>query len=72
MTTLKLQKPHPAPTLADMIAARDLLNEQIDAIQNEQRGDAVAFIRAQMAQYGITVKDIEQAMIKRRGPRRKE
>jgi H-NS histone family len=71
-TTLKLAHNDTGPSLRELIDARDRLTEQIELLQSEQRHEALVFIREQMNHYGITLKQVEESMRKRRGPRRKQ
>ncbi len=46
------------PTLNDLLAQKAALEKQIADFQREQRGDAIAKVRALMAEYGLTLADI--------------
>lgn len=48
-------------TLGDLLAQKAALEKQIASFQREQRGEAVAKIKALMAEYGLTLADIGSA-----------
>ena len=45
-------------SLSDLIAKKEALEKQIANFQREQRGEAIAKVRAMMAEYGLTVADL--------------
>jgi len=49
-----------------LLAQREALDKQIEALKNEERGDAIDWIREQMALYGMEPEDLAE----RRGPRK--
>ena len=57
------------PTLNDLLAQRAALERQIADTQREERSDAVAQVRALMAQYGLTLADLgsRAAAVPKRG-----
>jgi DNA-binding protein H-NS len=46
------------PKLTDLLAQRTALEQQIAQAQREERGAAIAQIKALMAEHGLTVADI--------------
>jgi DNA-binding protein H-NS len=44
--------------LTDLLAQKAALEKQIADVQREQRGEAVAKVKALMAEYGLTLADI--------------
>lgn len=48
-------------TLSDLLAQKAALEKQIAGFQREQRGEAIAKIKALMAEYGLTLADIGSA-----------
>ncbi len=46
------------PTLQELIAQKDALDQQIQALQRSQRSDAIAQVRELMNRYGLTVADL--------------
>ncbi len=47
-----------AKTLSDLLAQKAALEKQIAEFQKERRGEAIANIKALMAEYGLTAADI--------------
>ena len=47
-----------AKSLSDLLAQKAALEKQIADFQKEKRGDAIAKVKALMAEYGLTVADI--------------
>lgn len=45
-------------TLGELLAQKAALDKQIDDVQREQRGDAIAKVKTLMAEYGLTLADI--------------
>jgi len=45
-------------TLTDLLAQKAALEKQIADFQKEQRGEAIAKVRALMTEYGLTLADI--------------
>lgn len=60
------------PKLADLLKQHDELAKQIEAIRDQERGEALARIRSLMVDYGITTLEIEgrKRPFKPRGPRK--
>lgn len=60
------------PKLADLLRQHNELAKQIEAIRDQERGDALARIRSLMVDYGITTLEIEgrKRPFKPRGPRK--
>jgi len=48
-------------TLSDLLAQKAALEKQIASFQREQRSDAIAKIKAMMAEYGLTLADVGSA-----------
>jgi len=48
-------------TLSDLLAQKAALEKQIASFQREQRSDAIAKIKAMMAEYGLTLADVGNA-----------
>lgn len=48
-------------TLSDLLAQKAALEKQIASFQREQRGEAIAKIKALMAEYGLSMADISSA-----------
>ncbi len=48
-------------TLSDLLAQKAALEKQIASFQREQRGEAIAKIKALMAEFGLTLADIGSA-----------
>jgi DNA-binding protein H-NS len=48
-------------SLGDLLAQKAALEKQIADFQKEQRGDAIAKVKALMAEYGLSVADIGSA-----------
>ena len=48
-------------TLSDLLAQKAALETQIANFQREQRGEAIAKIKALMAEYGLTLTDVGSA-----------
>ncbi|CAD5367216.1 Histone family protein nucleoid-structuring protein H-NS [Rubrivivax sp. A210] len=46
------------PTIAELLAQKAALEKQIADAQRNERADAVAKVRALMAEYGLTLADI--------------
>jgi DNA-binding protein H-NS len=46
------------PTLGDLLAQKSALDKQIADFQKEQRADAIAKVKALMAEYGLAMSDI--------------
>ena len=55
-------------TLSDLLAQKAALEKQIASFQREQRGEAIAKIKALMAEYGLTLADIGNASAARSAP----
>lgn len=47
-----------AKTLSDLLAQKAALEKQIADFQKEKRGEAIAKVKALMAEYGLTAADI--------------
>ena len=47
-----------AKSLSDLLAQKAALEKQIADFQKEKRGDAIAKVKALMAEYGLTLADI--------------
>lgn len=47
-----------AKTLSDLLAQKAALEKQIAEFQKEKRGEAIASVKALMAEYGLTAADI--------------
>lgn len=47
-----------AKTLSDLLAQKAALEKQIAEFQKEKRGEAIANVKALMAEYGLTAADI--------------
>ena len=47
-----------APSLSELLVQRAALEQQILEVQRAERADAVAKVRALMAEYGLTVADL--------------
>jgi DNA-binding protein H-NS len=47
-----------AKSLSDLLAQKAALEKQIADFQKEKRGDAIAKVKAMMAEYGLTAADI--------------
>lgn len=47
-----------AKTLSDLLAQKAALEKQIAEFQKEKRGEAIAKVKALMAEYGLTAADI--------------
>jgi DNA-binding protein H-NS len=45
-------------TLRDLLAQRAELEKQIESTQKQERGDAIAKVKSLMAEYGLTVNDL--------------
>jgi DNA-binding protein H-NS len=57
------------PKLTDLLAQKATLEQQIAQAQNEERGAAIAQIRALMAEHGLTVADLNaRRATKRKSP----
>jgi DNA-binding protein H-NS len=52
-----------AKSLTDLLAAKAALEKQIAEFQKEQRGDAIAKVKALMAEYGLTAADIGNSKV---------
>ena len=50
-------------TLSDLLAQKAALEKQIISFQREQRGEAIAKIKALMAEYGLTLADVGSASV---------
>ncbi len=48
-------------SLGDLLAQKAALEKQIAQFQKEQRGDAIAKVKALMAEYGLSIADIGNA-----------
>jgi DNA-binding protein H-NS len=48
-------------SLQDLLAKRAALEQEIEATQKRERQDAVAKVKALMAEYGLTVADLSSA-----------
>ena len=46
------------PTLQELMAQRAALEKQIEETQARERGDAVAKVKALMAEYGLSIADL--------------
>ena len=46
------------PTLKDLLAQKESIERQIEETKKEERSDAVAKVRALMAEYGLSVSDL--------------
>lgn len=47
-------------SLQDLLAKRAALEQEIEATQKRERQDAIAKVKALMAEYGLTVADLAQ------------
>lgn len=47
-----------APTLSDLLAQKAALEQQIAEVQRTERAQAIAQVKALMAQYGLSASDI--------------
>jgi DNA-binding protein H-NS len=56
------------PGYRALLAQREALEKQIEELKNAERGDAIDWIRDQMALYGIKPEDLEPH--RGRGPRK--
>jgi len=56
------------PGYRALLAQREALEKQIEELKNAERGDAIDWIRDQMALYGIKPEDLEPR--RGRGPRK--
>ncbi|CAN5797957.1 H-NS histone family protein [soil metagenome] len=45
-------------TLRDLLAQRAELEKQIESTQKQERGDAISKVKSLMAEYGLTVADL--------------
>lgn len=45
-------------TLRDLLAQRAELEKQIEATQKQERGEAIAKVKSLMAEYGLTITDL--------------
>jgi DNA-binding protein H-NS len=52
-----------AKSLSDLLAQKAALEKQIADFQKEKRGDAIAKVKALMAEYGLTAADIAGAKV---------
>ena len=50
-------------SLSDLLAQKAVLEKQIADFQKEQRGDAIAKVKAMMAEYGLTLADIGNSKV---------
>jgi DNA-binding protein H-NS len=50
-------------SLGDLLAQKAALERQIADFQKEQRGDAIAKVKALMAEYGLTLADIGNSKV---------
>jgi DNA-binding protein H-NS len=55
------------PTLKDLLAQRAALEKQIQETQSQERSQAIAQIRSLMAEYGLSVADVQQPQPARKG-----
>ena len=53
--------------LQELIAQKEALDQQIQALQRSQRADAIAQVRALMNQFGLTAADLRGAPAKAAG-----
>jgi DNA-binding protein H-NS len=58
----------PSPSLADLLAQKAALEKQIAQTQKAERSEAIAQVRALMAQYGLTVADLSARATPARRP----
>jgi DNA-binding protein H-NS len=49
--------------LTELLAQKAVLEQQIADVQREQRSDAVAKVKAMMAEYGLTLADIGSSKV---------
>lgn len=52
-------------TLSELLAQKAALEKQIASFQREQRGEAIAKIKALMAEFGLTLADVGSAQAAR-------
>lgn len=52
-----------AKSLTDLLAQKAALEKQIADFQKEKRGDAIAKVKAMMAEYGLTAADIGNSKV---------
>lgn len=57
-----------AKSLSDLLAQKAALEKQIADFQNEKRGEAIAKVRAIMAEYGLTAADIVGGKAAKKSP----
>ena len=57
-----------AKSLSDLLAQKAALEKQIADFQKEKRGDAIAKVKAMMAEYGLTAADIAGAKVAAKAP----
>ena len=57
-----------AKSLSDLLAQKAALERQIADFQKEKRGDAIAKVKALMAEYGLTAADIAGAKVAVKAP----
>ena len=50
--------PPQEPTLQELLAQKDALEKQIESTKKQHRADAIAKVRALMAEYGLTSADL--------------
>lgn len=56
------------PTLAELLAQKAALEEQIAEVQRTERAAAITQVRALMAEHGLTWQDIGGAPVRAAGP----
>jgi DNA-binding protein H-NS len=50
--------PPQEPTLQELLAQKDALEKQIESTKKQHRADAIAKVRALMAEFGLTMADL--------------
>lgn len=56
-------------TLQELLAQREELEKQISSTQNAERSDAITKVKALMAEYNLSIEDLQKTT---RGPRKDE
>jgi DNA-binding protein H-NS len=57
-----------AKSLSDLLAQKAALEKQIADFQKEKRGEAIAKVKAMMAEYGLTAADIAGSKVAAKAP----
>lgn len=55
-------------TLQELLAQKEEIERQIELAKRQSRADAIAQVRALMAEHGVTLADLSAKAAKRRGP----